>query len=710
MIDFEKELNPAQLEAVQTLDGPVLVIAGAGSGKTRTIVYRMANIVHSGYSPESILLLTFTRKAAQEMLNRAGTLLGEQGLWGVTGGTFHSFAYSWLRRYAEVLGAKNGLTVMDQSDAEGIVRDIKDDMRIGKGDRSFPKRGTLLSLISKSRNKEVPLSDILRGEAYHLAKYEDELEQLSKGYNHFKMRHGLLDYDDLLFGLERLLREHEPARELARSRYGFVMVDEFQDTNLVQARIVKLLAGESGNVMAVGDDAQSIYAFRGANVRNILEFPKQFPGTKLIRLEQNYRSAQPVLDLTNAILEPAELKFKKSLFSERKDGPKPQIIRTMSDRSQANAVLNKVLELSKKYPLHEIAVLFRAGYHSYPVEVALNKVGMKFQKFGGLKFSEAAHIKDVLGYLRLAQNPSDIPSWQRVLSHVKGVGPKTVSKIYTAVMTGNDGYIATARNRWPEVGETLEFLDTQRTLGGTPAAMLARSLKFYEPILERRYPDDYPRRKSGLEELERIATQYEDLESFLGDISLENPQDDDGDGKENTLVLSTVHSAKGLEWSAVLVIDLVQERFPSRHALNGSDELEEERRLMYVACTRAKDYLGLFVPSTIYNQYNHTSEPALESPFLIELPEKYYESWRENFSGSMAKVKAAAPQPAMAEAVASADAGSKPAAGTKRKLGYCRHKIFGRGKIIAAVSDDKYRINFPGFGLKVIMADFLKFE
>lgn len=714
MIDFKNELNPAQLEAVETLTGPVLVIAGAGSGKTRTIVYRMANIVQSGYAPESILLLTFTRKAAQEMLNRAGTLLGEQGLWGVTGGTFHSFAYGWLRRYAEALGAANGLTVMDQSDAEGIVRDLKNDMRLGKGDRSFPKRSTLLGLISKSRNKEQPLSDILRNEAFHLAKYEEDFDRLAKGYSHFKQKHGLLDYDDLLFGLERLLREHEPARDMLRSRYKFIMVDEFQDTNLVQARIVKLLAGEGGNVMAVGDDAQSIYAFRGANVRNILDFPNQFPGTKVVRLEQNYRSAQPVLDLTNAILEQAEVKFRKNLFSDIPDGPKPQIIRTLSDKSQANTVLNKVLELSKKYPLHEIAVLFRAGYHSYPVEVALNKVGVKFQKFGGLKFSEAAHIKDVLAYLRLAQNATDIPSWQRVLSHIKGVGPKTVTKIYTAVMTGNDGYLATVRKRWTEVGETLEFLDTQRALGGTPSAMLARALEFYEPILERRYPDDYPRRKSGLDELERIATQYKDMEAFLGDISLENPQDDDERGKEDTLVLSTVHSAKGLEWSAVLVIDLVQDRFPSRHALNSSDELEEERRLMYVACTRAKKYLGLFVPATIYNQYNHTSEPALESPFLTELPERTFEAWRENFSGSISQMKT--PQPAMAAAPsagaepAAADAGGGARPVSPKKLGYCRHKIFGRGKIVAAVSDDKYRVNFPGFGLKVIMANFLTFE
>ncbi|WP_348980885.1 ATP-dependent helicase [Desulfobaculum bizertense] len=710
MIDFEKELNPAQLEAVQTLDGPVLVIAGAGSGKTRTVVYRMANIVQQGHSPNSILLLTFTKKAAQEMLNRAAMLLGEQGLYGVTGGTFHSFAYAWLRRYADLLGPGTGLTVMDQSDAESIVKDIRTDLKIAKGDRTFPRRSTMLSLISKSRNKERALGDILREEAFHLTKYEEDFERIAKHYEMFKQKHALLDYDDLLFGLERLLTQHPEVLETMRSRYRFIMVDEYQDTNLVQGRLVRLIAGDTGNIMAVGDDAQSIYAFRGANVHNILDFPNQFPGTKIIRLEQNYRSAQPVLDLTNAILEQAQLKFRKNLFSERKHGPTPQLIRTMSDRSQANAVVKKVLELEHKYPLHEIAVLFRAGYHSYPIEVALNKLGIKFQKFGGLKFTEAAHIKDALAYLRLTQNPADIPSWQRLLGYIKGIGPKTVIKIYTAIMTANEKYLVNAKRKTPELAETLDFLESMRSLGGTPAAMLARVNEFYEPILEKKYPDDFPRRKNGLDQLQRIASQYDDLESFLGDISLDQPEEDDRH-KDNTLVLSTVHSSKGLEWSAVLIIDLVQDRFPSRHAINSAEELEEERRLLYVACTRAKDYLGLFVPSSVYNQYSHVSEPALESPFLAELPLSTFEAWKENFSGALVASKAKDPKPRIKAASAFKKATEQTAGpASSKKLGHCRHKIFGRGKIIASLTGNKYRINFPGFGLKVILGDYLKFE
>ncbi|BBD09990.1 DNA/RNA helicase, superfamily I [Desulfovibrio ferrophilus] len=698
----------------------MLVIAGAGSGKTRTIVYRLAHLVRNGVAPENILLLTFTRKAAQEMQDRAELLL-EGGLAGVTGGTFHAFAFSMLRRFPGALDEAGRVSIMDQGDAENALRDIKSDLGMGKGDRSFPKKSTLMGLISKSRNKELALSAVLQNEAFHMLRYEGEIEQLAKAYAVFKKRHGLYDYDDLLFGLERLLRDHEPARDFARSRFKYVMVDEFQDTNLVQARIVKLLGGKSGNVMAVGDDAQSIYAFRGANVHNILSFEQMFDGAKLIRLEQNYRSTQPILDLTNALLEQAELKIRKNLFTERKDSHKPQMVRTISDRSQAQAVVSKVLEFGRKFPLHEVAVLFRAGYQSYSLEVALNKLGIRFQKFGGIRFTEAAHIRDALSFLRLMQNPSDIPAWQRVFDHVKGVGPKTCAKIFAAVMDGDKKYLTASCKRNPQVNEVLDFLDGLRTQDQRPSPLLGRVLEFYQPILEKKFADDYPRRQSGLEQLQRIAAGYENLDGFLGDISLENPEPEKDTGKEDTLVLSTVHSAKGLEWSAVVIIDLVQDRFPSRHALQRAEDLEEERRLLYVACTRAKDRLALFVPSVIYNQYNGTSEPALESPFLSELPLSTYEAWRENYSGGLARVDGGttrtpeAPASSVQSSTAkhsSKGAGTGPTAtgNGPTQLGYCRHKIFGRGKVIATVGEGKFRINFPGFGLKVILADYLEME
>jgi len=717
MTDFKTDLNEAQYEAVTHTDGPVLVIAGAGSGKTRTIVYRLAHLISRGTAPDSILLLTFTRKAAQEMQARASLLLGAAGLSGLTGGTFHGFAFSMLRRFPGTLGMPAKLTIMDQGDAENAIRDMRDMLKLGKGDRSFPKKNTVLGLISKARNKELSLAQVMQDEAFHLLRYEDEIGELSQAYASFKQKHGLLDYDDLLFRLEALLRDHEPARELAWRRYRHIMVDEYQDTNLVQARLIQLLAGQSGNVMAVGDDAQSIYAFRGANVHNILSFQKMFPGAKLVRLERNYRSTQPILDLTNAILEQAELRIKKTLYTERKDGSKPRLVRTISDRSQAQAVVSRVVELSRTYPLSEIAVLFRAGYHSFPVEIALNKLGLKFRKFGGIRFSEAAHIRDALAFLRLAQNPADLPAFKRALDHIKGVGPKTCARLYEALVQGDEKHVKKACAKNKDLENVLEFLDRLRGSQGSPARLLAQVLEFYQPVLENKFLDDWPRRQAGLEQLSRIASGYESLDSFLADISLENPENKDDD-PEDALTLSTVHSAKGLEWSAVLIIDLVQDRFPSRHALTRAEDLEEERRLLYVACTRAREELTLFVPSVLYNQYNGATEPAVDSPFISCLPYNVVEAWRENYTGGLFRTNDAAPardpdQPTESPNLVSSSAQTSEAMTSplaQGHSGYCRHKIFGRGKIIAVIPEGKYRVNFPGFGLKVILADYLDIE
>ncbi len=722
---YTRNLNPAQLEAVTVVDGPVLVIAGAGSGKTRTIVYRLAYLADQGVPPSSILLLTFTRKASQEMLHRASMLrgTGDKGLIGVTGGTFHSFAFGVLRRFAGAQSPDgrtpdNRVTIMDQADAEGVIRDARDRLKIAKGDRSFPRRGTVLQLISKSRNKERLLEDVITDEAAHLMPYAEDMARLTREYTVFKAEHGLFDYDDLLFEFERLLTDHAPAAEYVRQRFSHLMVDEYQDTNLVQARLVRLIAGETANVMAVGDDAQSIYAFRGAQVQNILGFPDMFPGTKLVRLEQNYRSTQPILDLTNGILAQAQAQFKKHLFSQRTDGARPQLIRTMSDRTQAKAVVNKVLELARARPMHEVAVLFRAGYQSYSLELALNKVGIKYRKYGGMRFNEAAHVKDALAWLRLVRNPADLPAWGRVLEHVKGVGPKTCAKVHAAAMAGDEAFIRTTCKRLPGVAREMAFIDGLRTMNQAPAALLETVLEHYRPILEQKHPDDYPKRQAGLEQLHQIAMGYPDLEAFLADISLESPDDDVGPDPEDRLVLSTVHSAKGLEWGAVCIIDMVEDRFPSRHAMNRAEDLEEERRLLYVACTRARDALCMFVPGSIYNQYSQMSEPVAASPFIADLPEGSFELWRENWSGVLSRVEgdgrgvamsamaAGAPEPlADIPTPAPTTAWADPT-----RLGYCTHRIFGRGKIIAAPGPDKYRVNFPGFGVKTILADYLELE
>ncbi|MGE4193177.1 MAG: ATP-dependent helicase [Pseudodesulfovibrio sp.] len=712
MIDFDNELNEAQREAVTTTEGPVLVIAGAGSGKTRTIVYRLAHLVNQGVDPAQILLLTFTRKASQEMLARAESILG-RSLHTASGGTFHSFSYATLRMNSADIGFDNGFTLMDRADSENICKDVRDEMGLGKGDRSYPKKATLLDMITKSRNKELPIDAIMEREAYHLSPYLEDMLKISDGYAQFKREHALVDYDDLLFLLDKLLATNEPLRNQLQARYRYIMVDEYQDTNLVQARIVKHLAGTRGNVMAVGDDAQSIYAFRGANVANILEFPKIFEGTKIVRLEKNYRSVQPILDLTNEILKGATTKFDKHLYSDLKSDTLPQVVHPLSDQTQARLVVDQILELGRRYMLHDVAVLFRAGYQSFPLEVALTRIGIDYQKFGGIRFHEAAHVKDVLSYIRLVLNPHDLLAWQRAMEHIKGVGPKTVAKIYRAMHSGleNDKkYMAKMLKKHEPLQELLAELNRLRSTVQKPSAVLEAVLAFYQPILIEKYPDDYPKRQAGLEQLSQIAVGYTEMEQFIGDLSLDGDPEEEK-RKENAVVLSTVHSAKGLEWSAVIIIDLVEDRFPSRKAMQRAEDLEEERRLMYVACTRAKRELKLFVPGSVYNRASGMSDPTLPSPFVLELPDSVFERLNESYGGGLEQRRRAyePPAPVLAR---NEDEGPSPEPAAPKadpsKLGFCKHKIFGRGKIIAQLESNKFRVNFPGFGLKVIIGDYLE--
>jgi len=707
-LELEKNLNPSQLEAVTSTSGPVLVIAGAGSGKTRTIVYRLAHLVDKGVDPESILLLTFTRKASQEMLTRASFILG-QGLDGIAGGTFHSFAFSILRRYSAAMGYTDGFTIMDRGDAEDILKQVKESHEFGKGDRSFPKKSTIMGLISKSRNKELSIKSLLESDSSHMLRYADTLAELADRYADFKFEHGLMDYDDLLFKLEALLLERPDITDFLRFRSRHIMVDEYQDTNLVQGRLLKLLAGEAGNLMVVGDDAQSIYSFRGATVSNILRFREDFPEAKIIKLEQNYRSVQPILQLSNQILIGAKEKYEKHLFSSREDGGTPELIRPLSDLSQARVVLERIRELSRDYPLHDMAVLFRSGFQSYPLEVALNKEGIAYRKYGGLKFTEAAHIKDVLAHLRLVLNPTDLPAWQRAVSLIGGVGPKTSQRLYQEVCgRGQEGSLqkVCAKNR--QMQDFLDLLSRLRQNGDTPYATLQSILEYYRPLFEDKYPDDYPRRQAGLDQLSQIAAGYDDLDVFLTEMALENPdQLGDSDPLQDYLILSTVHSAKGLEWSAVIVIDLVEERFPSKHALVDAENMEEERRLFYVACTRAKDYLGLSMPESLFNRFQNRSEPAVPSPFVQEFPGHVIREFREGFSGSLDR-KASAGGSRTGKAVP--DEPLESSRSQPSQLGYCRHRIFGRGKVVSFLPPNKYQVNFPGFGLKIILGDYLQLE
>ncbi|MDR0828203.1 MAG: ATP-dependent helicase [Desulfovibrio sp.] len=782
MVDYERDLNEAQLEAVTSLDGPVLVIAGAGSGKTRTIVYRLARLVETGVPASSILLLTFTRKAAREMLERARQLLGysdlpglssaftggpfasnfpAQGISSMQGGTFHSYAFSVLRIFRPWDQGRN-ITVMDSHDILSALQHCREEHKIGKGDRSFPRNQTINALLSKSRNKETPIEEVIRRDAYHLFGHCEAISDLYSAYAIYKKEKNLLDYDDLLFSLEDVLRQRPEALAYCRERHQYVMVDEYQDTNAVQARIVALLAGLggasgpggealfagqeggngescvgiereesgrfSGNLMVVGDDAQSIYAFRGANVRNILNFPILCPGVKIIRLEENYRSTQPILDLSNAVLSHASEGYAKRLFTRRGGGKLPCVVRPLSDKSQAAFVAGRILELLHDYKAEDIAVLFRAAFHSFALEALMNKLGLPFRKYGGIRYTDAAHIKDAMSYLRLVHNPLDFTAFHRVSELSRGIGPKTCLKIHQAILNGDLPLLNKEMQRHPDLAADLDLLERLRSGAFTPVELLSEVTEHYAPRLEEHYPDDYPRRMQDLEHLLQIASSYQELDVLLADLSLEDPEK--GDETRGGLTFSTIHSAKGLEWEAVLILDLVEERFPSRHASVRPEDFEEERRLMYVACTRARSVLELYVPASIYDRAGSGgSMPAVPSPFVRELSPDLYREFQENYSGGLIEKKSSGADKNFlrsafsslpgekevrvksASAVLAARAtGEAPAPPDIATCGFCRHRIFGRGKIVQQLPPDRVRVNFPGIGLKVIMSAYLSME
>jgi DNA helicase-2/ATP-dependent DNA helicase PcrA len=439
------------------------------------------------------------------------------------------------------------------------------------------------------------------------------LHALQAAYATYKAERQVLDYDDLLVKLHVLLAEHPETRERLGQRYRYVMVDEYQDTNPLQAQIVQLLGSTHGNVMAVGDDAQSIYAFRGSDFRNIMQFPDLFPGTRVITLEQNYRSTQPILEVANAVMSEARERYTKVLFTTQPEGSTPLLIAAENENYQSRFICQRILELREEgVPLSEIAVLFRSSFHSFDLELELSRADLPFVKRGGFKFIETAHVKDALAHLRVLENPRDAVSWHRVLMLLEGVGPKTADDIASRLIGEHDipAAIESAGGR-AHVTELRALAGLFRRLvepGRRPDELLAEVLRYYEPLLKRVHPDDYPKRQRDLEHFVSIAARYRSLESLLTDMALEPPSDSVGDvlaadgDDEGLLCLSTIHSAKGLEWHTVFVIWLVDGKFPSAYSMHTDDELEEERRLLYVAVTRAKRNLYLSYPINMYDR------------------------------------------------------------------------------------------------------------
>jgi len=617
--EFSTELNPEQLAAATHGEGPLLIIAGAGTGKTRTLVYRVAHLIDHGVKPERILLLTFTRRAAHEMLSRAERLAGSSSTK-VHGGTFHATGHRLLRQFGRAAGLPDQFSIMDQGDAVDMMGIARANLGVGKKEKRFPRKETLHWLYSRHVNTELPIEDILHEESPQFLDFAQEIVRIFAEYIGRKQERALMDYDDLLL-CWALMLEHSPdlATRIA-AMYDHVLVDEFQDTNQLQARILRGMCRTHKNITVVGDDAQSIYSFRGATQRNILDFPRHFPGSRLVTLEQNYRSTQPILDVTNTVISRALERFTKNLWTKRVGGEQPWLVTIRDEHEQTRFVVDRILELHEEgIPLREMAVLFRAGYMSADLEIELANRNVPFEKWGGLKFLEAAHVKDVVAFLRIIDNPRDEVSWYRVLMLMPGIGDTTARGLMTNM--AERGWDADALTHWtppPRARDAHKLLSLLlRRLRGdsrgdrpAPDHSVATEIDVirqqYDNLLRDKYDRPEPR-LADLDQLRAIASGFPSRSAFLTTIALEPPQSTqdlaEGTSEEDNdaLILSTAHSSKGKEWDVVFLIWAVDGWFPMARATEQEAELEEERRLMYVAMTRARNHLAVSHPMNSYS-------------------------------------------------------------------------------------------------------------
>jgi DNA helicase II / ATP-dependent DNA helicase PcrA len=607
--DLVQGLNDEQRAAVTHGDSPLLIVAGAGTGKTRTLVHRVAHLIHRGVRPDRILLLTFTRRAAEEMLARVERLVGPGGRQ-VQGGTFHATAHQLLRRHGEQAGIPAGFTIMDQGDSEDLMQLSRAALGFATKERRFPRKDTLQSIYSRHINTDRAVEAIL---ADDYPQFTEELAHIGSVFADYVQRksdRNLVDYDDLLLFWAAML-EVEPLGEQIRGRYEHVLVDEYQDTNHLQSRILTLLCGGHKRVTVVGDDAQSIYAFRGADVRNILEFPGQFAGTTQVTLDRNYRSTQPILDVANAVLAGATHGYRKVLRSGTPDVVRPRLVSLPDEPAQSTYLCDEILGLveSDGLALRDIAVLVRAGYMSADLEIALASRRIPFEKWGGIRFLEAAHIKDLLAFLRVSENQRDEVSWFRLLQLLPGVGEVSARRAMAALDAA--GWQHTALHTWtappravPTRDQLVRVLNSLAAASGADApADIVRVRSIYDELLRLRY-DDADVRRNDLDQLERIAATYTSRATFLSALALDPPSattdlaGGERSAEDDALVISTIHSAKGKEWEAVFLPWMADGWLPMARAARSADELEEERRLLYVAVTRARRHLTLLHPIT----------------------------------------------------------------------------------------------------------------
>ncbi len=622
MIEYEKELNPEQYQVVMEKGGPLLVLAGAGSGKTRTLIYRVARLLESGVPPEAVLLATFTNKAARSMLNRVENLV--QCYTGkIMGGTFHSIAHRFLRSYASRLGYQSSFSIVDSEDARQIIASAMAELKIDARLSRFPKNNIIAEMISLTVNTENTLEDVIASRYPFFLHFSPEIHQIACLYDRKKKDLEVMDFDDLLANGRRLLREHPDVLQALSRRFHHVLVDEYQDTNILQADIVDLLASGHRNLMVVGDDSQSIYSFRGANFENIIDFPRRYPDCKIFKLETNYRSTPEILHLANLSINNNENQYPKSLKAVRQKGTRPVIVSAQNVLRQADFVAQRISELTRSgVPFNEIAVLYRAHYHSMEVQMEFVRRDIPFEIRSGIRFFEQAHIKDVTSYMRVLVNGRDELAWRRILLMCPKVGKATFERIWrwlggqanpVEAMLAPEFMRAVPKSAQAGVGhcrQTLLALLSVDLTDRTPEKIIGVLLNQgdYRTYMQDNYSDAQAR-EDDLIQLGNFASKFESMETFLNELALltnMSKEEEIEEREENKVVLSTVHQAKGLEWSCVFLIWCADGMIPLARALKDANGEEEERRLFYVAVTRARDQLYLSYPALDYSRMSGT--------------------------------------------------------------------------------------------------------
>ena len=662
-VDYTAELNEQQLAAVIASPGPILVIAGAGSGKTRTLTYRVAYLLENGIDPRNILLLTFTNKAAREMLGRVANLLplDASGLWG---GTFHSVGNRILRRHGSALDYSSGFTIMDREDQKDLIDTVVASAGIDPKEIRFPKGDVLAEIFSFVVNTEKPLEELLAEKFPYFLPLLDKIQDIHERYEKKKKATNSMDFDDLLEKTLSMFQQHERIAEVYRRQFQFILVDEYQDTNKIQADLVDLLARDHRNVMVVGDDAQSIYSWRGANFQNILEFPKRYPDAQVFKIEMNYRSVPEILEVANAAIAANVQQFRKHLSATRESKAlKPALVALNDGAQQAQFVAQRILELrDENVDLNDIAVLYRAHYHAVELQLELSRRGIPYQITSGIRFFEQAHIKDVTSFIRFVANPRDEVAFNRMVKLLPGIGNRTAENLWRAWERGlivagigdpgeektsaSDGVIdpgynfgqrlqamnvpTKSKKLWAQLAHTLDEIAPGGQPNSPPEMITSIVEAIYDDYAKVNFTN-YELRREDLDQLALFARQFKDVHEFLSQLALITNVDAEttpAQGADKEAVnLSTVHQAKGLEFHAVFVIWLTDGMFPSSRSLNTRDALEEERRLFYVAVTRARDELYLTYPQMrLSGGYGDVFQRP--SRFLQEIPNELIEDWQ----------------------------------------------------------------------------------